>query len=92
MSKRRNGSMRRRRRLWLLRTLVTKYGGRCNACGDQVNMRHGHPKQATVDHVLPRSRGGNDALDNLQLLCRACNCDKADQFWDDYIGGEDGAT
>ncbi len=26
-----------------------------------------------VDHVIPRARGGQDNLDNLQLLCGACN-------------------
>jgi len=33
----------------------------------------------TVDHVIPRSRGGTDHLDNLQLLCGACNSAKGDQ-------------
>jgi hypothetical protein len=27
----------------------------------------------TVDHLLPRSRGGTDALENLALACRRCN-------------------
>lgn len=26
-----------------------------------------------VDHVLPRSKGGTDALGNLRAACRACN-------------------
>ena len=29
-----------------------------------------------VDHILPRSRGGTDALENLQLLCSGCNRSK----------------
>ena len=29
-----------------------------------------------VDHILPRSRGGNDHPDNLQLLCSGCNRSK----------------
>ena len=33
----------------------------------------------TVDHVIPRSRGGADHLDNLQLLCAACNSVKGDR-------------
>ncbi len=27
----------------------------------------------TVDHVVPQSLGGSDALDNLALACRRCN-------------------
>ena len=27
----------------------------------------------TVDHVVPQSKSGSDHLDNLQLLCGACN-------------------
>ncbi len=33
----------------------------------------------TIDHVIPRSRGGTDHLDNLQLLCGACNSIKGDR-------------
>ena len=29
-----------------------------------------------VDHILPRSRGGTDHPDNLQLLCSGCNRSK----------------
>ncbi len=29
-----------------------------------------------VDHILPRSRGGTDHADNLQLLCSGCNRSK----------------
>ena len=27
----------------------------------------------TIDHIVPRARGGTDHVDNLQLLCNACN-------------------
>ena len=33
----------------------------------------------TVDHMIPRSRGGTDHLTNLQLLCGACNSVKGDR-------------
>ena len=32
-----------------------------------------------VDHVVPRSRGGWDHPDNLQLLCPNCNRIKGDR-------------
>lgn len=42
--------------------------GRCNGCGVQFHFRN-----LTVDHVVPRAKGGADHADNLQLLCGACN-------------------
>lgn len=32
----------------------------------------------TKDHILPRSKGGRDHLDNLQTLCTKCNNAKSD--------------
>jgi 5-methylcytosine-specific restriction endonuclease McrA len=33
----------------------------------------------TRDHIVPRSKGGLDILDNLQTLCIDCNSEKADK-------------
>lgn len=30
-------------------------------------------RELQVDHITPVARGGTDALDNLQTLCRSCN-------------------
>ena len=32
----------------------------------------------TIDHVHPKSRGGENKLENYQLLCKICNEDKSD--------------
>jgi len=32
-----------------------------------------------VDHILPKSRGGTDHIDNLQLLCSGCNRSKGNR-------------
>ena len=48
--------------------------------GGEVEVRIHFPiRNFTIDHVIPRSRGGDDHLDNLQLLCGACNSLKGDR-------------
>jgi len=41
----------------------------CNYCGESAN---------EVDHVYPKSKGGEDTLDNLVAACRRCNIKKKD--------------
>ncbi len=43
-------------------------GFRCVACGSGEDL--------SLDHVWPYSLGGEDAMDNLQTMCRPCNCRK----------------
>ena len=65
-------------RRWRIKTLIAKHGGRCVKCEVAVTLEHLSPDQATVDHIIPRSKGGPEALSNLQLLCRKCNQAKGD--------------
>ncbi len=48
--------------------------GLCNGCKGDFPF-----KLFEVDHRVPRSRGGTDHLDNLQLLCSSCNRIKGDR-------------
>jgi len=34
-----------------------------------------------VDHIIPKSEGGTDELDNLQTLCEKCNIAKSNRKW-----------
>jgi 5-methylcytosine-specific restriction enzyme A len=34
----------------------------------------------TIDHIVPRSKGGRNAAENLQVLCNVCNREKADSL------------
>ena len=48
--------------------------GVCNGCKMDFPF-----KIFDVDHVVPKSRGGTDHFENLQLLCSACNRIKGDR-------------
>ena len=52
-------------------TLFGKQEGLCNGCRTQFPFRN-----MTVDPIVPKSHGGTDYADNLQLLCGACNSTK----------------
>ena len=44
----------------------------CAYCGDVAT---------EVDHVYPKSKGGEDTLDNLVAACRTCNVRKKDSLF-----------
>ena len=46
--------------------------GMCQSCGRVV----GKPKEAHIDHIKPKSQGGLDLMENLQLLCVSCHSRK----------------
>lgn len=48
--------------------------GLCNGCKGDFPFR-----SFTLDHIVPKSRGSTDHLENLQLLCGACNSLKGDR-------------
>jgi len=45
--------------------------GRCEYCRDALL-----GKRPEIDHIVPRSRGGQDTFDNLALACPSCNGNK----------------
>lgn len=53
-------------------------GHRCHLCGKKCrrNASHMHPLAPTVDHILPRSKGGADAPANVATAHRLCNTRK----------------
>jgi len=57
--------------------------GICHYCGKRFP-----PKELTMDHVIPLSRGGRSEKFNLVPCCKACNTQKQRMLpaeWDEYI-------
>jgi len=52
----------------------------CQICGGKVNkhLKWPHPKSASLDHVIPISKGGTHTRDNVQLAHLICNTVKGD--------------
>jgi len=61
-------------------TLYGKQEGICTGCLVLFPFRN-----MTVDHITPRSRGGSDHFDNLQLLCNACNSTKGTKSQEQFL-------
>jgi RNA-directed DNA polymerase len=68
-------------------TLLKKQQGKCNHCG----LYFREEDLIEVDHIIPKSKGGKDRYDNLQLLHRHCHDvktakdNKKDVISDDYL-------
>ena len=44
----------------------------CVYCGED------EPRAMTIDHVIPKSKGGEDSFENCVTACRPCNAEKDD--------------
>lgn len=54
------------------RNLLHRDSYTCQYCGDR---RH----DLTIDHIVPRSRGGTDSWENVVAACLKCNVKKGDR-------------
>lgn len=64
-----------------LDALMKKHRNRCKHCKTICVKPEGynHPNEATMDHIMPLSKGGLHLWVNVQLLCRQCNTAKRDK-------------
>ena len=54
---------------------------RCTYCGCEVHRRDPrHPKYATIDHIVPLSKGGMSIDSNVTTACRECNGKKGNKM------------
>ena len=52
------------------RAIFARDDHRCQYCGDRAD---------SIDHVMPRSRGGSNTWENVAAACRRCNMTKRDR-------------
>lgn len=72
----------------LLISLWNQQNGLCGLCGramlrnrfEAPHARVWAKQRATVDHIRPKSKGGSDARENLQLTHARCNKIKGNQI------------
>ena len=57
------------------KNLFLRDSGKCQYCGMQISM-----KTATIDHIVPRSKGGVHVWENVVIACIPCNQKKGSRL------------
>jgi 5-methylcytosine-specific restriction endonuclease McrA len=68
------------------REIIEKYGGwetECYLTGRKVKLDE--PNTYSFDHIIPRSKGGKNTLDNLGITIKEANQAKSDMFLNDFF-------
>ena len=63
------------RRLWREK-IKQRWDYECAYCGSEQNL--------TIDHVVPRIKGGESSVENMVCCCYSCNQDKGHTPWEDW--------
>jgi len=61
------------KKLWK-RSIKEKWEHKCAYCLGEGNL--------TIDHIIPRSKGGTDHITNVVCACESCNKDKSHEDWE----------
>lgn len=64
-----------------MRELHKRAPRHCAYCKTRLNWLN-----SVTDHIIPVSRGGSDAIDNIQIICWECNTDKRASTSYEYVG------
>jgi len=73
----------------ILEQIIAETGNVCHYCRKQTRLNFIGPvcdhDHATLDHVVPKSKGGTNERSNLVLACNACNNAKGDRSYEDFL-------
>ena len=67
------------KRLWR-RAIKEHFNCQCVYCGETYELH-----ELTLDHVYPRSLGGEDITTNVLPACKKCNQAKGSENWKDWM-------
>lgn len=88
---RRSGKAKRRLRKngnshspWTHQQVVERGDGFCPYCGKKIGLIY-DSKIIHIDHIIPLSRGGIDAVENLEAICCKCNCRKTNKTREEFL-------
>lgn len=75
-----------------LHRVIDKWGSLCHWCGVQTRVERDtsippEGRDATIEHLVPRSKGGSNGLKNLRCACYACNVARGAPDHDPEGGG-----
>ena len=56
----------------------------CVFCGNKTTREPG-PNRSEIDHAIPKSRGGNNTIENAQNTCRTCNRSKGTKTTEEFL-------
>lgn len=68
------------------RALFKQQRGMCAICGGQMGFSQRCGQNAvTLDHIVPKSKGGGNAIANLRAVHRRCNEARGDSMDDVFV-------
>ena len=68
------------KRLWRSK-IKEEWDWECAYCGSTDNL--------TIDHIVPRSKGGPDFTKNCLCACHSCNQDKSHTPWEEWYSSQE---
>ena len=60
-----------------------EYKANCYLTGREINLKE--TSNYHLDHVVPRTKGGTNDLDNLQIACKEANMAKSDMLTGEFV-------
>ena len=60
-------------------------GFSCFYCKRRMDLKFENEYSWTIEHFIPRAKGGKDEAENIEFVCRACNFLKGEMNPEQYI-------